>query len=43
MIAVDKWFRINRADKGLCNYWPELSAGVLSLKFVNLQKNAKMI
>lgn len=29
MIAVDKWFRINRADKGLCNYWPELSAGTV--------------
>ena len=27
MITVDKWFRINRADTGLCNYWPELSAG----------------
>ena len=29
MITVDKWFRINRADKGLCNYWPELSAGTV--------------
>lgn len=29
MITVDKWFRINRADKGLCNYWPELSAGAV--------------
>lgn len=29
MITVDKWFRINRADNGLCNYWPELSAGTV--------------
>lgn len=29
MITVDKWFRINRADTGLCNYWPELSAGTV--------------
>lgn len=29
MITVDKWFRINRADKELCNYWPELSAGTV--------------
>lgn len=29
MIAVDKWFKINRADKELCNYWPELSAGTV--------------
>lgn len=29
MIIVDKWFRINRADKELCNYWPELSAGTV--------------
>ena len=29
MITVDKWFRINRVDIGLCNYWPELSAGTV--------------
>lgn len=29
MIAVDKWFKINRADKELCNYWPELGAGTV--------------
>ncbi|ENA4766586.1 peptidase [Shigella flexneri] len=29
MITVDKWFKINRADKELCNYWPELGAGTV--------------
>ncbi|ENW7449902.1 peptidase [Salmonella enterica] len=29
MITVNKWFRINRADNGLCTYWPELNVGTV--------------
>lgn len=29
MIIVDKWFRINCVDIGLCNYWLEFSVGIV--------------